>query len=83
MISFVKTGIRFSELCLRFVFGPIGPKSSYLAPNRLWVSLWNYYFTQYNLHKILFKSAPKVFIGPQSRQFKNGLDKPAFISKKP
>lgn len=31
MISFVKIGVRFSELCLRFVFGPIGPKSSYLA----------------------------------------------------
>ena len=79
MISFVKIGVRFSELCLRFVFGSIEPKSSYLAPNSLWVSLWNYYFTECNLRKILFKIAPKVFIGTQSSQFKNGLDKPAFI----
>lgn len=70
MISFVKIGVRFSELCLRFFFGSIGPKSSLFSPKPLWVPLWNYYFTQCNLRKILFKIAPKVFIGPHSPQLK-------------
>ena len=70
MISFAKIGVRFSELCLRFVFGSIEPKSSYLAPNSLWVSLWNYYFTECNLRKILFKLRQRSLLGPSPLNLK-------------